>query len=188
MRPWVFAPGADAPSAANVRLRPCLIRWPARPPAPGGWRMRRMPFNHCWTVACKARAPVPYIVIYRPPYRPAVRLPHGSCCRRRFWFGLPAAVRSCWPPPGSGMAVSGAAGPPHRQIRFPFDSKIMKARSGKSSHGEVQKNKDLKTTADQLAQCVQSRAYEIWESQGCPHGCDQEHWLQAEREVILILG
>ena len=28
------------------------------------------------------------------------------------------------------------------------------------------------------------RAYEIWERNGCPHGMDQEHWEQAERELL----
>ena len=27
------------------------------------------------------------------------------------------------------------------------------------------------------------RAYEIWQSSGRPEGHDQEHWLQAEREL-----
>ena len=30
---------------------------------------------------------------------------------------------------------------------------------------------------------VRRRAYEIYESQGRPHGRDQEHWQQAEAEV-----
>lgn len=30
---------------------------------------------------------------------------------------------------------------------------------------------------------VAKRAYEIWQSQGSPHGQDQEHWLLAEREL-----
>jgi hypothetical protein len=33
--------------------------------------------------------------------------------------------------------------------------------------------------ADRIAQ----RAYEIWKECGCPHGHDQEHWFQAEREL-----
>ena len=32
-------------------------------------------------------------------------------------------------------------------------------------------------------QRIQQRAYEIWESEGCPSGQDQEHWLRAERET-----
>jgi hypothetical protein len=35
-------------------------------------------------------------------------------------------------------------------------------------------------TAEQIA----ARAYEIWEETGCPEGCEQEHWYQAERELL----
>ncbi len=31
---------------------------------------------------------------------------------------------------------------------------------------------------------VAARAYEIWERAGCPTGCDKEHWLQAETELL----
>ncbi len=30
---------------------------------------------------------------------------------------------------------------------------------------------------------IAARAYEIWQQNGCPEGCEQEHWLQAEREL-----
>lgn len=30
---------------------------------------------------------------------------------------------------------------------------------------------------------VARRAYEIWQSEGCPDGCDQRHWLEAEQEL-----
>lgn len=30
---------------------------------------------------------------------------------------------------------------------------------------------------------IAARAYEIWQASGRPHGHDQEHWLQAEREL-----
>ena len=30
---------------------------------------------------------------------------------------------------------------------------------------------------------IAKRAYEIWQTKGCPHGQDREHWLQAEREL-----
>ena len=50
------------------------------------------------------------------------------------------------------------------------------------------KSKSTKPSAavnptDNLGERINRRAYEIWEAHGCPHGCDQEHWLQAEREV-----
>ncbi len=28
------------------------------------------------------------------------------------------------------------------------------------------------------------RAYEIWQKNGCRHGEDRQHWLQAERELL----
>jgi len=31
---------------------------------------------------------------------------------------------------------------------------------------------------------IQRRAYEIWEQSGYPDGFDQEHWLQAEQELL----
>ena len=31
---------------------------------------------------------------------------------------------------------------------------------------------------------IRSRAYEIWEAEGRPHGRDLTHWLQAEAELI----
>ncbi|MBW4493498.1 MAG: DUF2934 domain-containing protein [Oscillatoria princeps RMCB-10] len=29
---------------------------------------------------------------------------------------------------------------------------------------------------------IQTRAYHIWQNQGCPEGKEEEHWLQARRE------
>lgn len=34
---------------------------------------------------------------------------------------------------------------------------------------------------------IQERAYEIWEAEGRPDGCEQEHWLRAEAEVSVQL-
>ena len=31
---------------------------------------------------------------------------------------------------------------------------------------------------------IRLRAYEIWESSGCPEGLDKEHWEQAEKELL----
>jgi hypothetical protein len=33
------------------------------------------------------------------------------------------------------------------------------------------------------AEEISRRAYEIWESEGRPGGCDLRHWLQAEQEL-----
>jgi hypothetical protein len=31
---------------------------------------------------------------------------------------------------------------------------------------------------------IKRRAYELWQSEGCPSGRDQEHWDQAQKEII----
>ena len=33
------------------------------------------------------------------------------------------------------------------------------------------------------ADAISRRAYELWEADGRPDGCDLHHWLQAEREL-----
>lgn len=33
-------------------------------------------------------------------------------------------------------------------------------------------------------QKILSRAYGIWQSEGCPHGRELDHWLAAEREIM----
>lgn len=30
---------------------------------------------------------------------------------------------------------------------------------------------------------IEQRAYEIWKSEGSPHGCDVDHWFRAEAEI-----
>jgi hypothetical protein len=35
----------------------------------------------------------------------------------------------------------------------------------------------------QLEQRIRDRAHQIWEEEGRPEGCDQEHWARAEREI-----
>ena len=32
---------------------------------------------------------------------------------------------------------------------------------------------------------ISNRAYGLWESEGCPDGHALEHWLRAEREILL---
>ena len=34
---------------------------------------------------------------------------------------------------------------------------------------------------------IEFRAWEIWQSEGCPQGRELEHWLQAEREVAAAV-
>lgn len=33
---------------------------------------------------------------------------------------------------------------------------------------------------------IREAAYRIWQAEGCPEGCDVDHWLRAEREVALL--
>ena len=35
-----------------------------------------------------------------------------------------------------------------------------------------------------LQQKIEQRAYEIWENEGGPHGCNVDHWLRAEAEIM----
>ena len=37
---------------------------------------------------------------------------------------------------------------------------------------------------DELERRIQQRAYELWENEGRPHGREQDHWQQAEREIM----
>lgn len=39
------------------------------------------------------------------------------------------------------------------------------------------------SSSSQAADAIARRAYEIWEREGCPEGCDLKHWLQAEQEL-----
>jgi hypothetical protein len=36
----------------------------------------------------------------------------------------------------------------------------------------------------ELEQRIRERAYELWAMSGYMHGCDQEHWCAAEREIV----
>ncbi|MBA4208217.1 MAG: hypothetical protein C0454_01660 [Parvibaculum sp.] len=37
-------------------------------------------------------------------------------------------------------------------------------------------------------QRIEQRAYEIWMDEGCPTGCELEHWLRAESEISLAVS
>ena len=39
------------------------------------------------------------------------------------------------------------------------------------------------STLDKNPEAIARRAFEIWEREGCPDGCDLRHWLQAEQEL-----
>ncbi|MBW8728710.1 MAG: DUF2934 domain-containing protein [Inquilinus limosus] len=38
--------------------------------------------------------------------------------------------------------------------------------------------------SDDREQRIRHRAYEIWEALGCPEGGQQQHWTQAEAEIL----
>ena len=38
-----------------------------------------------------------------------------------------------------------------------------------------------------IKQLIAERAYELWENQGRPHGCDLIHWHEAEQEIMESL-
>jgi hypothetical protein len=37
-------------------------------------------------------------------------------------------------------------------------------------------------------QDIATRAESLWRQRGCPQGCDEEIWLEAERQLWLPLG
>ena len=42
--------------------------------------------------------------------------------------------------------------------------------------------------ADEIKRLIAIRAYEMWENQGRPHGCEAIHWRQAEQDVMSCLA
>jgi len=46
-----------------------------------------------------------------------------------------------------------------------------------SSHTSTARETDMR-------QLIAEWAYQMWEHQGKPHGCDVVHWLQAEQEIM----
>ncbi len=72
------------------------------------------------------------------------------------------------------------------------DAAIAENTSPVSKKSLVEKNlKSVPTDGEMAATSPQvpteeiaSRAYKIWQQQGCPHGCEEEHWRQAEREIL----
>ena len=39
------------------------------------------------------------------------------------------------------------------------------------------------TNDQQILEHIRKRANELWEAHGWPQGCDQQHWLEADREI-----
>jgi hypothetical protein len=44
------------------------------------------------------------------------------------------------------------------------------------------------TTSSVPHEKIAMRAYEKWLKSGCPHGCDRQHWLEAEQELRAELS
>lgn len=51
-----------------------------------------------------------------------------------------------------------------------------------------QSSTDLSASVNVSPDAISRRAYELWESEGRPEGCDQRHWLQAEQELAGSTG
>jgi HSP20 family molecular chaperone IbpA len=49
---------------------------------------------------------------------------------------------------------------------------------------KVVEPQSLSERANQMFQAIAQRAYELFESEGCLHGRDAEHWLRAEAEFL----
>lgn len=43
---------------------------------------------------------------------------------------------------------------------------------------------EKQSTDETLRPKIEQRAYEIWQSEGSPHGCDIDHWFRAEAEIM----
>jgi hypothetical protein len=44
------------------------------------------------------------------------------------------------------------------------------------------------TRAEAIRNLIATRAYELWESEGQPHGRDLINWRQAEHEIMSCMG
>ena len=43
---------------------------------------------------------------------------------------------------------------------------------------------NAKLATESLRKQIEARAYALWERAGRPHGRHQEHWAQAEKEIL----
>jgi DUF2934 family protein len=88
-----------------------------------------------------------------------------------------------------------------RQIKRPFNQGDMPDRltkalaSNKSASNDSRtegsgemNNKTAATGNAAVRRLIAERAYELWENQGKPHGCDLIHWREAEQEIMDCLG
>jgi hypothetical protein len=53
-----------------------------------------------------------------------------------------------------------------------------------NGNGNVRSIASAPQSTEDFAELVRRRAYEIYEQSGRPDGCDREHWLQAEAEIL----
>ena len=80
-------------------------------------------------------------------------------------------------PAKSGPARSGEA----KAGRSTVVAKTAPARSGARS---MARQAGAGRPMDDLERRIQQRAYELWENEGRPQGREQDHWQQAEREIV----
>jgi len=66
-------------------------------------------------------------------------------------------------------------------------SSIAPNESTTEGNGEMNKNESATGNAA-VRRLIAERAYELWENQGKPLGCDLIHWRGAEQEIIDCLG
>jgi hypothetical protein len=62
--------------------------------------------------------------------------------------------------------------------KSPAQKSLVKAAS--TARGAAKPITNSLPQADEIA----ARAYKIWQQQGCPEGHEEQHWCQAEQEVL----
>jgi len=77
----------------------------------------------------------------------------------------------------------------------PKTATVKKTSAGiKKNSGQSLREKSSPSTSQQAenqissdwppADAIAARAYKIWQQQGCPEGREEQHWWQAEQEII----
>ena len=79
-----------------------------------------------------------------------------------------------------------------RQLEKPSRDAVRQSHSLESSFaakGNVGMNEiNPATRSAAIQKLIAERAYELWENQGRPRGCDLIHWREAEQEIIDCLA
>ena len=79
-----------------------------------------------------------------------------------------------------------------RQLETPSRDEVRRSHSMESSFaakGNVGMNEITPATRTAAIQkLIAERAYELWEKQGRPRGCDLIHWREAEQEIMDCLA